>query len=55
MENQSVLKEHLCQLEQRLLNSEIRKTPKELEKLLADNFFEFGSSGNVWHKKDCAG
>ncbi len=27
----------------------------ELDKLLADDFFEFGSSGNVWYKQDCMG
>jgi hypothetical protein len=53
MENQSALKEHLYQLEKRLLEPEIRTAPGELEKLLADDFFEFGSSGNVWYKKDC--
>ncbi|KYD29494.1 DUF4440 domain-containing protein [Geobacillus sp. NFOSA3] len=55
MENQSLLKEHLYQLEKRLLEPETRTTPAELEKLLADDFFEFGSSGNVWYKKDCVG
>jgi hypothetical protein len=38
MENKSALKKHLCQLEQMLLKPEIRTTPKELEKLLADDF-----------------
>lgn len=38
-----------------MLEPEIRTTPAELEKLLADDFFEFGSSGNVWYKKDCVG
>jgi hypothetical protein len=55
MESQSSLREHLCQLEERLLKPEIRTSPEELTKLLADNFFEFGSSGNVWYKKDCIG
>ncbi|MGG3988142.1 DUF4440 domain-containing protein [Bacillus smithii] len=45
MENKSALKKHLCQLEQMLLKPEIRSSPKEPEKLLADDFFEFGSSG----------
>jgi hypothetical protein len=54
MESVSSLKEHLCQLEEKLLHPEIRTSPKELTKLLADDFFEFGSSGNVWYKKDSA-
>ncbi|MGA9173781.1 MAG: DUF4440 domain-containing protein [Thermoactinomyces sp.] len=52
MESLSSLKEHLCQLEQLLLQPEIRTSPEELSKLLADEFFEFGSSGRVWYKKD---
>ncbi|AGK54310.1 nuclear transport factor 2 family protein [Bacillus sp. 1NLA3E] len=55
MENQSVLKKHLRELEQKLLEPETRTTPAELDKLLADDFFEFGSSGNVWYKKDSVG
>jgi hypothetical protein len=52
VESLSSLKEHLCQLEQLLLQPEIRTSPEELSKLLADEFFEFGSSGRVWYKKD---
>jgi hypothetical protein len=55
MENQSSLKEHLRRLEERLLEPEIRTSPEEITKLLADDFFEFGSSGNIWYKKDCVG
>jgi hypothetical protein len=55
MENQSSLKEHLCRLEERLLEPEIRTSPEEITKLLSDDFFEFGSSGNIWFKKDCVG
>ncbi|GIM47279.1 hypothetical protein DNHGIG_40930 [Collibacillus ludicampi] len=55
MKNQSSINEHLCQLEKRLLEPEIRTAPAELEKLLADDFFEFGSSGNIRYKKDCIG
>lgn len=39
MENHFALKEHLQQLEERLLDPNIRTTPAELEKLLADDFF----------------
>jgi hypothetical protein len=55
MESRSSLKEHLHQLEIKLLKPEIRTSPEELSKLLADEFFEFGSSGNVWYKKDGIG
>lgn len=52
MKSLSSLKEHLCQLEEQLLKPDIRKSSEELSKLLAEEFFEFGSSGNVWYKKD---
>ncbi|MBO0998128.1 DUF4440 domain-containing protein [Bacillus sp. SD075] len=56
MENESsVLKEHLLQLEEKLLKSEVRTSPKELSLLLKDDFFEFGSSGNIWSKNDFLG
>ncbi|MCP1359190.1 DUF4440 domain-containing protein [Aneurinibacillus migulanus] len=55
MENMSSLNEHLRQLEEQLLKPEIRTASADIEKLLADDFFEFGSSGNVWYKKDCIG
>lgn len=49
------LKETLYQLEKRLLQPEVRQDPQELDRLLSDDFFEFGSSGRVWYKKDCVG
>ncbi|WP_018661698.1 DUF4440 domain-containing protein [Heyndrickxia acidiproducens] len=55
MENQTALKKHLLELEQQLLEPGTRKNIGELDKLLADDFFEFGSSGNVWYKKDSVG
>lgn len=51
----SLLKEHLYQLEERLLKSEVRTSPEELSLLLKDDFFEFGSSGNIWSKNDFLG
>ncbi|MFF2459123.1 DUF4440 domain-containing protein [Peribacillus simplex] len=51
----SLLKEHLYQLEEKLLKSEVRKSPEELSILLKDDFFEFGSSGNIWSKNDFLG
>lgn len=46
------LKQHLHALEQQLLQPETRTSPSELDKLLAEDFFEFSSSGKVWYKKD---
>lgn len=52
MESQLSLKKHLLHLEQKLLKPEIRTSRQELTKLLADGFFEFGSSGHIWYRKD---
>jgi hypothetical protein len=51
MENQSALKEHLYQLEKRLLEPEIRTAPGELEKLLADDFLSSEVRGMFGIKK----
>jgi hypothetical protein len=51
-ENES-LKEHLKKLEEKLLKPEVRTSPAELNNLLADDFFEYGSSGNIFFKRDC--
>ena len=53
MQNMSSLAEHIRELEERLLSPEIRTNVAELDRLLADDFFEYGSSGNVCYKKDC--
>ncbi|MED0932111.1 DUF4440 domain-containing protein [Bacillus mobilis] len=55
MKEHSEFKKHLCELEEKLLEPKTRTNPAELDKLLADDFFEFGSSGNVWYKKDSVG
>lgn len=55
MKDKSTLKNHLLELEQQLLDTETRTDPIELDKLLADDFFEFGSSGNIWYKRDFVG
>ena len=39
---------HLFELEKRLVDPSVRKSPKELEALLAPDFAEFGCSGKVW-------
>jgi hypothetical protein len=41
----------LRQLEERLLDSSVRKSPQELAALLADDFVEFGASGRVFDKR----
>ncbi|UCG63332.1 MAG: nuclear transport factor 2 family protein [Candidatus Zixiibacteriota bacterium] len=41
----------LYELEARLLKPEVRRSSIELEKLLADEFVEFGSSGQVFDKR----
>lgn len=46
------LKEHIRQLEENLLSPEVRSSRAELKKLLADGFFEFGSSGRVLYKDE---
>lgn len=55
MGTDSSLKEHLHQLEEILLKPEVRSDPGEMKKLLAEEFFEFGSSGNVWQREDFVG
>ncbi|MBT2679343.1 DUF4440 domain-containing protein [Bacillus sp. ISL-35] len=46
------LKNHLQELEEKLLTPEVRSSKTELKKLLADEFFEFGSSGRVLYKDE---
>ncbi|KYG30768.1 DUF4440 domain-containing protein [Alkalihalobacillus trypoxylicola] len=52
-ENRHNLKVHLQELEESHLKPEIRSSSIELDKILADDFFEYGSSGTVIYKKDC--
>jgi len=46
------LKDHIRQLEEKLLKPGVRSSRVELKKLLADGFFEFGSSGRVLYKDE---
>jgi hypothetical protein len=41
----------LCELEERLLQPNVRKSAKDVMDLLADEFIEFGSSGRVFDKQ----
>ncbi|KWW21917.1 MULTISPECIES: DUF4440 domain-containing protein [Peribacillus] len=52
MGSESALYEHLLQLEKKLLKPEIRTSQNELNHILADQFFEFGSSGEVLYKDE---
>lgn len=52
VENKSTLERHLFQLENKLLLPEIRTSKEEVMNLLSDNFFEFGSSGQVLYKDE---
>ncbi|THE10756.1 DUF4440 domain-containing protein [Bacillus timonensis] len=47
------LKHHLKELEEMHINNEVRKSREELDKILADDFFEIGSSGYMFNKKEC--
>ena len=41
----------LCELENQLLQSELPLSPSDIDRLLADEFVEFGSSGAIHHKQ----
>ncbi|MFG6115707.1 DUF4440 domain-containing protein [Halobacillus sp. MO56] len=47
------LKEQIKELEKSHLNLEVRKSSAELDKILADDFFEIGSSGRMIYKEEC--
>jgi hypothetical protein len=38
-------------LEEKLLQPSFRRNRKEIAELLAEDFYEFGSSGRVWNKQ----
>ena len=44
------LKAQFRELEESHLQPEIRSSPEALRSLLADDFFEIGSSGRVWNR-----
>ncbi|MGD7042975.1 DUF4440 domain-containing protein [Jeotgalibacillus proteolyticus] len=41
------------ELEEWHINPEVRKSREELDKILADDFFEIGSSGSMFTKQEC--
>lgn len=51
MNSNSDLLNHLKELEFNLLLNETRNSPDKLDKLIADEFLEFGSSGIIWSKQ----
>ena len=50
MEFESLLKGQIYQLEDRLLQPEVRRSKEDIAMLLADDFVEFGSSGRIFDK-----
>jgi RimJ/RimL family protein N-acetyltransferase len=53
LDQTSAVPKLIQQLELSLLDSSVRKSPEQLNKLIADDFLEFGSSGKIYNKKDC--
>jgi hypothetical protein len=45
------LAEELLELEKKLVDPELRRTPEKLAPLLAHDFIEFGSSGHAYDKQ----
>jgi len=52
-DNSEALEQHLRELEESLLQPEVRKS-RTLAELLDDDFIEFGSSGRIYTKSDLA-
>ncbi len=52
MYNNRPFEQELKHLEKLLLKPKIRKSVSELSKILSDEFIEFGSSRNIYDKKD---
>ncbi|MEW5923349.1 MAG: DUF4440 domain-containing protein [Candidatus Zixiibacteriota bacterium] len=50
MNSYESLRDHLFELEKRLLRPEVRHSADELVSLLADDFMEIGSSGQVYDR-----
>jgi hypothetical protein len=46
------MKNLIYQLEHSLLEPSVRRSPSELDRLIADDFVEVGASGIVYNKKD---
>ena len=46
------LEERILALERKLLDPDVRASSQELDRLIADDFVEFGNSGRIWNKRD---
>ncbi|MDX1699925.1 MAG: DUF4440 domain-containing protein [Melioribacteraceae bacterium] len=53
MSNRISLEVHIRELEEHLLQPDIRSSKDKLDELLSNEFLEFTSSGNVKNKQDC--
>ncbi|MGM0904699.1 MAG: DUF4440 domain-containing protein [Bacillota bacterium] len=52
MKTNDDLNKHIRQFEEKLLTPEVRSSKSKLKKLLADDFFEIGSSGKLLYKDE---
>jgi hypothetical protein len=52
MEPPQALQKHIRELEERLLRPEVRRSPRLLDELLADEFVEFASDGTAYDKRE---
>jgi hypothetical protein len=50
---QNNLKEHLQGLEESHIKIDVRKSREIFSSILADDFFEIGSSGYIYYKEEC--
>ena len=48
----NTIKEHILQLENDLLKSEVRKSAEKINDVLSNDFIEFTSSGSEYHYKN---
>lgn len=53
--NYDQLKQTIYHLECSHLKPNVRVSTEELSTILADDYFEFGSSGHIWKRSDYAG
>jgi len=47
----TINKDIFFHLETKLLKPDVRKSEEELDKILSESFFEFGSSGEIYNKE----
>lgn len=51
MQTENSLKDYILQLEEKLLQPDLRKSSNEIAQLLAEDFMEIGSSGQAYNKQ----